>query len=201
VPLLMFMTFSLDIRSSTDQTLLYVYVIAQQISVVTGCMANLTTNYTLAVILLVISCVSFLSIYVAVYFSFRRINIIASDELKLSSASTIRADRLSQILSKVENVGIVISFQLSLYCATFWTIIAVTYFLGVFNIYDHTTEACIQAAVDVLTKCLYTQVLCSSHGAVLSPEGILMRLLILEERANAAFRQVTSTYILLHRLD
>ena len=212
VPMLMFMTFSLDVRTNEDVLRLWAYTIIQQFSVVCGCYANLTDNYTFAVVLLVLSSVAFLSIYVAVYFAFRRIESVTMEAMaeeerntpinpkrRSSSSFELESDRvlrrmtpikISEVLASVENVGVTMSFQLTLYCAIFWTVIAIVYFLGVFNIIDSNTEACIQAAVDFMTKCVYVQVLATSHGTVLSPEGVLMRLLILEERANAVFRQV-----------
>ena len=220
----MVMTFSLDIRDFDDLVSLWVHVILQQLSVITGCFANITSNYTLAVILLVLSCLSFSSIYIAVYFSFRRIEFITKETVinenyaqnrqipvEISHIKTnqimqeLTPIKISQILSKVENIGVTMSFQLVLICAFCWTIIAITYFVGLFHFISDDTDACIQAAVDFLTKCCYVQVLCTTHGAVLSPEGIrlvfilvrmsyisgiLIRLLVLEEKANAAFKQV-----------
>ena len=189
--MLMVMTFSLDIRDSDDLIILWTHVVLQQFSVLTGCFANITSNYTLAVILLVLSCLSFSSIYLAVYFSFRRIEFITKEsvlneayphnqlvavEISHYKTNQIMQEltplKISQILSKVENVGVTMSFQLVLICALCWTVIALTYFIGLFHCISDDTDACIQAGVDFLTKCCYVQVLCTTHGAVLSPEGI-----------------------------
>jgi hypothetical protein len=79
VPMLMFMTFSLDIRTDNDMINLWILTISQQFSVFTGCFANLTSNYTVAVILLVLSCVSFCTIYIALYQTFRRIEYVTNE--------------------------------------------------------------------------------------------------------------------------
>jgi hypothetical protein len=79
VPMLMFMTFSLDIRTDNDMINLWILTISQQFSVFTGCFANLTSNYTVAVILLVLSCVSFCTIYIALYQTFRRIEYVTKE--------------------------------------------------------------------------------------------------------------------------
>jgi hypothetical protein len=88
------------------------------------------------------------------------------------------------------------SFKLAVFSSFFWTCTAGCFLCGTFKLLSPDNECLLQSIVDLIMKCFYSQVLCSSHGAVLSPEGILMRLLILEESANAAFRQVPSTYFL-----
>lgn len=205
VPMLMVMTFSLDIRDFDDLVTLWIHVILQQLSVFTGCFANITTNYTLAVILLVLSCLSFSSIYIAVYFAFRRIEFITKQSVihenysqnhQMSvDVSHIKTNqimqeltplKISQILSKVENVGVTMSFQLVLICAFCWTIIAGTYFIGLFHLISDDTDACIQAGVDFLTKCCYVQILCTTHGAVLSPEGIKTTFLMIHHGLNSS---------------
>jgi hypothetical protein len=72
--------------------------------------------------------------------------------------------KISEILSKVENVGVTMSFQLTLCCSVFWTLIAITYFLGIFNVVSEEVDACLQAGIDICTKCGYVQILCTTHG-------------------------------------
>eukprot|EP01035_Chromulina_nebulosa_P019254 gene19254-25108_t len=61
--------------------------------------------------------------------------------------------------------------------------------VGVFGYLSHTSESILQTIFDCFSKGLYARVLCSSHLAALSPEGILGRMLYMEEQANASIRQ------------
>jgi hypothetical protein len=53
---------------------------------------------------------------------------------------------------------------------------------------SHFHEALLHSVLNILDKCLYVRVLSSGHGTAVSPEGLLTRMLILEERANASIR-------------
>lgn len=87
-------------------------------------------------------------------------------------------------------MGATLSFQLLFYSTFLWIAVAIVFFCGLFKVIPPEMEHLLHSFVDLVMKSLYAQVLCTSHGTVLSPEGLLMRLLVLEERANAAFRQV-----------
>jgi len=94
-----------------------------------------------------------------------------------------------QILEEFEMVGAIISVKLAVYCTITWTLKVIIYMLGVLGYLSHTSESILQTIFDCFSKGLYARVLCSSHVAALSPEGILGRMLYMEEQANASIRQ------------
>ena len=98
----------------------------------------------------------------------------------------------NDVLVAVKNVGIIIAFKLSIYCFLTWMLLLAVNTLGLTHLITHYQEAVLLSIVDVIDKCLYVRVLCSGHGTAVSPEGLLTRMLILEERANASIRLVIS---------
>jgi hypothetical protein len=96
------------------------------------------------------------------------------------------------ILVAVKNVGVIIASKLALYCAVTWLLMLVVTVLAHRHRISHFHEALLHSVLDILDKCLYVRVLCSGHGTAVSPEGLLTRMLILEERANASIRLVNT---------
>lgn len=206
------MMYSLDVRSNSDVMLLWFSVCLQQFSVLCGIVANFTTNYTIGVIFMVFAAGSVVWIIAGAFLAFRRIGAVVEEaqrnELIASASATTREsgnkptkhvllkelkpEKISSILASEENLGVIISFQITLYSAFFWALTAAVFFSGLFRVLSPELESALQSLVDLLMKCFYAQALCSSHGYVLSPEGILMKLLLLEEKAHATFRQVYS---------
>lgn len=208
-PLLTFMMYSLDVRSDSDVMLLWFSVCLQQFSVLCGIVANFTTNYTVGVIFMVFAAGSVVWIIASAFLAFRRIGAVVEEaqrnEEDASAAAAresgnkptkqvmlreLKPEKISSILASEENLGVIISFQITLYSAFFWALTAAVFFSGLFRVLSPELESALQSFVDLLMKCFYAQALCSSHGYVLSPEGILMKLLLLEEKAHATFRQV-----------
>lgn len=92
------------------------------------------------------------------------------------------------IIGAVKNLGIVIAFTLSVYCSITWLVSITVSLLSMRGLVTHYEEAVLVSLVDILDKCLYLRVLCSGHGTAVSPEGLLTRMLVLEEKANASIR-------------
>ena len=97
------------------------------------------------------------------------------------------------ILAAVKNVGVIIAFKLAVYCSITWLLMLAITVLGLLGQLTHFQEAVLHSILDIIDKCLYVKVLCSGHGTAVSPEGLLTRMLILEERANASIRLVSQT--------
>ena len=106
--------------------------------------------------------------------------------------------KISEILKSEENIGAMIAFQLSLYSSFFWVLTAIVYFsgnhqhysfdawrlvftisvsVGLSGVISPEMESLCQCSVDLLMKCFYAYALCSSHSAILSPEGRFLPIL------------------------
>ena len=96
------------------------------------------------------------------------------------------------ILAAVKNVGVIIAFKLAVYCCITWLLMLAITTMGLLGRLSHFQEAVLHSILDIVDKCLYVKVLCSGHGTAVSPEGLLTRMLILEERANASIRLVSA---------
>lgn len=194
VPLLMIMMTSLDVRNVRERQLIVEASTFQLVSVFLGGIANLSSNYNLSVVFSVVSTVLYLHLYYVLWRSLRRYNKL----LKESNARASRRDESDQpsgittkeAASHVELLAATMSVKLALVCAVTWTLKLVIYALGTANALTQTQEAIIQSLTDCVSKGIYARTLCTSHGMVMSPEGLLRRMLLLEEQANASIRQV-----------
>ena len=112
---------------------------------------------------------------------------------KTSSAPAPK-EGTEDILAAVKNVGVIIAFKLAVYCCITWLLMLAITAMGLLNRLTHFQEAVLYSILDIVDKCLYVKVLCSGHGTAVSPEGLLTRMLILEERANASIRLVSGCH-------
>ena len=77
-PTLMFVMYSLDVRTPDDENLIWISVASQQFSIISGLISNLTENYTIAVIFMVFAPLSVLFVIIFTYYCFRRIGFIVA---------------------------------------------------------------------------------------------------------------------------
>ena len=77
-PTLMFVMYSLDVRTADDENLIWISVASQQFSIISGLISNLTHNYTVAVIFIVFAPLSVLFVIIFTYYCFRRIGFIVA---------------------------------------------------------------------------------------------------------------------------
>ena len=114
---------------------------------------------------------------------------LSSEEESNESHFISKSMSTKDIILHVEQVGTLMSIKLTVYCALTWTIKVGIYGLGCLNLISHEFEAISQSVMDCVSKCFYARILCTSHGSALSPEGLLGRMLRMEENANASIRQ------------
>jgi bacteriorhodopsin len=211
-PVLLAMMHSLDVRSDDDMYFLVASAVIQVIGVMCGFSANIVSSTELAYALMATQLLCNMQIIYIFVRSMRRYRFLtlvmteANDDpsplrqlinTKLrenkgeSSVKAPQKQEQDDILGAVKNVGVVIALKLSVYCCVTWTMHLAVILLGLAGAVSHYQEACLVTFLDMLDKCLYVRVLCSGHGTAISPEGLLARMLILEERANASIRLVS----------
>jgi hypothetical protein len=200
VPLLMVMMNSIDIRNSSDARLLVYAALCQLFSVVFGGVASLSPNRPLAFVLMAISCILFLHIFYVLWRALHRYNQLIRHKYKsfhpkyMSQRNFDQIDNLStkDVIEQIELMTATLSVKLVIACTITWTIKVALYGLGVMNLISHTQEAILQSVMDCVSKSLYARTLCTAHGAAMSPEGLLRKMLLIEEQANASIRQVSN---------
>lgn len=201
---------SIDVRSRGDFLFLWEATLIQVVSIVTGAIASLTQSWDLALILMVISCSCYAHIYYVLYRTIIRYRNLVNEDVskrrlrdkeyltfsnrEVDDSLSRRTDRLLpiNIIQQVEFSNSTMALKLATFCTVTWTIKIGIYAAGVFNLISQTQEAVSQSIMDCVSKSIYARVLCSSHISVLSPEGLLARILRMEERANASIRQVSA---------
>lgn len=197
VPLLMVMMNSIDIRDSSDTRLLVEASLCQLFSVVFGGVSSLSPNRPLAIVLMIVSCLLYLHIFYVLWRALHRYNGLLRDNSKDTNSTSIegnlnQAESLStkDVIAELELMTATLSVKLAIACTITWTIKVALYGLGVMNVISQTQEAIFQSVMDCVSKGLYARTLCTSHGTAMSPEGLLRKMLFIEEQANASIRQV-----------
>ena len=163
VPLLVVMIHSLDIRDEFDHNFLIFSVCMQEISVLSGGIASAITNYQMAVILIIISFITFSFLFYDLYRA----------GIRLLEYNSMRKNDPDFSKKKINKEGIFKSFYLTLLCCCCWSYAVAIYTLGMLHLISHEDEFVYQSAGDIVIKLFYVYVLSMGQISVLNEERLI----------------------------
>ena len=138
VPLLVVMIHSLDIRDDFDHKFLIFSVCMQETSVLSGGIASAITDYQVAVILIIISFITFSLLF---YDLFRA-------GIRLLEYNNMKKNDPDHNNKKINKEGIFKSFYLTLLCCCCWSYAVTVYTLGMLHLISHEDEFVYQSVGD-----------------------------------------------------